>query len=293
MKKQSQKYLERLDFTWSEDSIRLINTPSSSAKQVFFYVQETGYFKTSPPYFTERANLNSFLILHTLSGEGSLSYLDSTYTIGPQDTFFINCMEHHMYRCISAHDWEFLWLHFNGSSALGYYDEFTRNGFHILNDSDDSFIVNTLREILQFTQQKDYRAEIQLSKLITDILTQLLLKGSRANPEYSVMPAYLTAMLSEIEHHFQEQLCLDDLSRKIGVSKYHLSREFKRYIGTPPNEYLIITRLNHAKELLKYTQQSVEEIAFTCGFNHVSHFISLFKKHESITPLQYRKDWGE
>lgn len=202
-------------------------------------------------------------------------------------------MEHHMYQCSPSGSWEFLWLHFNGPSALGYYDEFSRNDFHILNDADDSSIITTMQEILNLTRQKNYMAEIRLSGLITDILTQLLLKNNRVNTKYGTMPDYLTSVLSEIEHHFQEPLHLDDLSRKIGVSKYHLSREFKRYIGTPPNEYLIITWLNHAKELLKYTQQSVEEIAYACGFNNVSHFINLFKKQESVTPLQYRKDWGE
>ena len=56
------EYLERADYTWSEDSIRFINTPAPAARQTFFYVQEAGYFRTSPPYFTERANLSLSLI---------------------------------------------------------------------------------------------------------------------------------------------------------------------------------------------------------------------------------------
>ena len=82
--------------------------------------------------------------------------------------------------------------------------------------------------------------------------------------------------------HFHEPLTLEYLADKIGVSKYHFAREFKRYIGTPPNEYLIITRLNHSKVLLKYENISIEEIAFACGFHQVSHFIHLFKKHEAV-----------
>ena len=36
------KYMEKLDLTWSDDSIRFINTATPRARQTFFYVQEVG-----------------------------------------------------------------------------------------------------------------------------------------------------------------------------------------------------------------------------------------------------------
>ncbi len=54
MAKNEHPYQERAAYTWSEDSIRLIMTPSALAKSIYFYVQEAGYFKTDDTYFTER-----------------------------------------------------------------------------------------------------------------------------------------------------------------------------------------------------------------------------------------------
>ena len=125
------QYLERASLTWSEDSIRLINTPTQLAKSSFFYMQEAGYFKTMPPYFTERENLNSFLILYTISGQGVLQYQSKEYTLSAGQCFFIHCKNHHLYYALKGPQWEFLWLHFYGSSSLGYYQEFERNGFRI------------------------------------------------------------------------------------------------------------------------------------------------------------------
>ena len=105
------------------------------------------------------------------------------------------------------------------------------------------------------------------------------------------MPDYIKTTLKELEKHFLEPFSLENLAAAIGVSKYHLSREFKKYIGTTLNEYVITLRLNYAKELLRYTQNSVGDIAFACGINQVSHFINLFKSREGMTPLQYRKEW--
>lgn len=286
------QYLERADYTWSEDSIRFFNTPTMSARQTFFYVQEVGYFRTSPPYFTERENLNSFLIIYTLSGKGLLKYRNKTFQLLQGSAVFLNCMDYHYYECLSGQSWEFLWLHFNGSSALGYFEEFIKNDFRILNGLDSFFMESTLRRILSLTVKKDLHAEILVSGLIVEILTRLLIENSSENLSLGFMPSYLKDVLREMENHFQETLTLDMLSEKFNISKFHLSREFKRYIGTTPNEYLILIRLNHAKELLKYSEQTVEEIAYSCGFHHVSHFINLFKKHEKNTPLQYRKEWG-
>jgi len=142
---QNNHYLERASYSWSNDSIRLIVTPSSVAKSIFFYIQEAGYFKTQAPYFTERQNLDSFLIVYTISGKGLLRYEGKEYTLSSGQCFYINCMNHHYYEALTNNTWEFLWIHFNGSTALGYYEEFVRTGFKILNIQDRFLIESTLR----------------------------------------------------------------------------------------------------------------------------------------------------
>ena len=73
------------------------------------------------------------------------------------------------------------------------------------------------------------------------------------------------------------------------MSKYHLSRIFKKYTGFSPYEYLLNERLTQGKTLLQNTRLSVEEIAQRVGFNSASHFIRMFRKYEGLTPLQFRK----
>ena len=286
------EYLERADFSWSEDSIRHINTPSVSTRRLFFYVQEAGYFKPFPPYFTERANLHSFLIVYTISGRGQLRILQNTYPLPPGSCFYINCMDHHKYECLRQQQWEFLWLHFNGSTALGYYEEFLHNGFRILQDLDDSYMEMTLRRILSLSVKKDLHSDLIISSLITDLLTRLLIANSTRQLNLGFMPDFIKATLKVIENEFTSDLSMDLLAEKAGVSKFHLAREFKRYIGSTIHEYLILTRLSHSKELLKYSNKSVEQVAEECGFHHTSHFIRIFREHEKCTPLRYRKDWG-
>lgn len=289
--KNDQNYEERASYSWSEDSVRLIITASNVAKSIYFYIQEAGYFKTSDSYFTERKNLNSFLIVYTISGNGYLKYKGCSYTLSAGQCFYINCTEHHYYETAKNSDWEFLWIHFNGSSALGYYEEFVKNGFKTIQIQDTFFMESTLRRILALNQKRNASTEVLTSSLITNVLTELLVQTITFDAQTIFMPPYIKNVLKDIDQNFKSPLSLDDLACRHGVSKFHLSKAFKKYTGTTVNEYIIANRLSYAKELLKYSNDSVNEIAYKVGMNHVSHFINLFKNRENTTPLAYRKEW--
>lgn len=149
--------MEQCLTSWSADSWSLFSNPSQTAQSIFFYMQETGCFHTFYPYYTERENLNSFLILHTLSGRGILCCQGQEYELGPGSSFFINCMDYHKYFTPEGSHWDFLWLHFNGSNALGYFMEFTKNGFGILEKQDGaapSRIESCIRQIMELYSKK-------------------------------------------------------------------------------------------------------------------------------------------
>lgn len=291
--RQNTKVLERGSHTWSEDSIRMILTPSSTARSTYFYTQEVGYFKTFHPYFSERENLDSFLIVYTVSGKGYLEYEGQTYPITKGQCFYINCEQHHLYRTDREEDWEILWIHFNGNSALGYYKEFTRNGFQILSVRDEFFMERTLWRIIALNQKKDLTTELVTSNLINGMLTELLLQTATNNADTFLIPDYISQIVREIDKNFKSGLPLSYFEEFTHRSRYHILKEFKKYIGVTIHEYIITARISYAKELLKYSDLPVSEIAFESGMNNVTHFINLFKAREGTTPLAYRKAWRD
>lgn len=289
--KEQNKLLERGIHNWSDDSIRMILTPSKTAKNLYFYAQEVGYFKTSYPYFSERKNLDSFLIIYTISGKGFLEYGENNYTLIKGQCFFIHCEEHHLYRTGQGEDWEFLWIHFNGSSSLGYYKEFIRNGFRIIQCRDAFLIERTLWRILALYQKKDLTTEVLTANLINTLLTELLVETATNNADTFLIPDYIREIAREVDKNYQQPLMLSYFEEMCHRSRYHITKEFKKYMGMTINEYIILTRIAHAKELLKYSDLSVNEITFEIGMNNVTHFINLFKAREQMTPLSYRKMW--
>lgn len=285
------KYQEKASYAWSDDSIRLYGLPGSAVKNDYFYMQEAGYFKTEWPYFTERIYLNSFLIVYTLNGEGVLTYENKEYHLYPGSCFFIHCMKYHEYHTEKGKKWEFLWLHFNGAGAFGYYQQFVRDGFCIL-EEENALIEQQLRAILAVNQERSVTTEICTMRSIVDILTELVLKCSGNRLTMGRVPDYIKNAQRYMEKHFAEKISLDDLAGFLHISKFHLVREFSRWVGFSPYEYLIELRMAYAKEMLKYSETPVSEIALACGMNQPSYFIRLFKEREGKTPLQYRKEWN-
>ena len=83
-------------------------------------------------------------------------------------------------------------------------------------------------------------------------------------------------------------LNVETLSEEIGMSRGHLQRKFKAITGQNPNEFIRITRLNTAAELLLNKDISIKEIAVMTGFGSQSYFCTIFLKQFNISPKQYR-----
>lgn len=102
----------------------------------------------------------------------------------------------------------------------------------------------------------------------------------------------LAHAVAYIQAHFCEELRVEDLARRMGFSVRHFSRLFVDAYGVPPQKYILLLRLERARELLSSPDMSVTEIALSCGFSDCNYFIRIFKKYYSMTPMAVRKLGG-
>lgn len=82
------------------------------------------------------------------------------------------------------------------------------------------------------------------------------------------------------------------LSKKlvqIGVSRRHLTEIFVNRYGCTPKEYLDSRRLEAARQQLNDRSASIVDVALSIGFESLSSFYALFKKHTGMTPGEYRR----
>lgn len=96
-------------------------------------------------------------------------------------------------------------------------------------------------------------------------------------------------MKAYIDQHFKETISLEDLAQLFHLNKYQLNKEFSKYIGLPPIKYQISKKISYSKDLLRYSNQTMKEIAVDVGLENYAYFSRLFKKRTGLTPSQYRK----
>jgi AraC family transcriptional regulator len=91
-----------------------------------------------------------------------------------------------------------------------------------------------------------------------------------------------------IEEHLDAGPTLEQLAAVARLSPYHFARQFKKATGLPPHLYVILRRVERAKQLLQAgTSLSLTEVAARAGFSDQSQFCHHFKRLVGVTPGQF------
>lgn len=153
------------------------------------------------------------------------------------------------------------------------------------------------RELLYFLTQQllsergsgAYATELYSMSCLAQILVLLNRLAERVDSKQEPKTntdSVVYRILGYINEHFNEELSLDDLANKFFISKYHLSREFNRVVGTSVHRYMIQKRLILAKQLMSSGTPS-SEVYQHCGFGDYSNFYRAFKAEYQISPKAY------
>ena len=98
---------------------------------------------------------------------------------------------------------------------------------------------------------------------------------------------FIHSALQYINENYCKSISLEDVSKNIGISKYHLLRQFKLNTGYTIVTYINILRCSQAKRLLKTGLYSVNEVARMCGYESLPYFTTTFKKYTGVLPSKY------
>ena len=274
-------------------SKRIISTPGPAAKNAFFYMQETGCLKTDEAATTQRQNLDSFLFVAVVDGQGELTIGSETFSVSKGECFFIDCRISHYYKSSENQPWELLWVHFNGSTSEQYYDYFLSQSKNVFRPASFDRVVSAITEIINVNEFKNPNAEILTPKLIVELLTLALTVNNDSDKYDTALKQKLASVHNYIDDHFNEELSLEKLASEFYISKFYLTREYKKIYGKTIFQHIITSRINYGKKLLRFSDKSVEEISHLCGFNDQSYFARQFKKAENLTCFAYRKMWRD
>lgn len=262
-------------------------TPSVLASKIYLEPIVLGHFFYEPGYRLSRNRYDSFLLMYIRSGICTLHMDGKTLLAKKGQIILLDCYQPHAYSNQQSSLLEISWLHFDGPLARNYYDLITAAHGFVFTPKDPLLISSLLDQILHLFRTFSPINEASVSDSITHILTELLVVPP-VTPHADNHSATIENVLSYINEHFREPLSLDALAARANLSPYYFTRVFTAETGFTPHQYLIATRLNSAKFLLRTPDLTLKEIAFSCGFTSESSFCSTFRKWEHMTPGEYR-----
>lgn len=143
--------------------------------------------------------------------------------------------------------------------------------------------------LAEYQGQKPYWDYLIASKM-RDILVCMYRKQPEAFPGTRSQAGHMVIfdIQNYIEGHLTEDLRLETIAGRFFINQYYLSHRFPYVTGYTFKQYVVMTRLSKAKDLLLHTQREIQDIAVSVGFSGASHFVRIFRQNEGITPLQYR-----
>lgn len=148
----------------------------------------------------------------------------------------------------------------------------------------------------ELTHQKNgFQAVLDLLVLLYELSlsddSRTLSSSSFARIETRSESQRVTKVQKYIAQHYNEDVRLETLASLVGMTPVAFSRFFHQRTGRTLSNYIIDFRIGTAARLLINSDQTVAEICYDCGFNTLSNFNRLFRKHKGCSPSVFRENF--
>lgn len=239
-------------------------------------------------HWDNRVRKNSYVLLqYTISGKGSFQTPDHTYPQHAGDLFLVQVPGDSQYSLPDDSEcWDVLYLEFSSECLplLYHIHQSCGPAFHL---ETSSTLPEQMKQLYADAISNQLASVFDNSKsayaFLLDLADYALEHPALSSPRVTLAKNYLDS------HYYTTDLNLDEVADAVGLSKYHLCREFNHLYGISPGKYLANLRLQKSCALLLQSRQhTIAEIASMVGFSNDNYFCKVFRKAFGTTPTQYR-----
>lgn len=185
---------------------------------------------------------------------------------------------------------EVCWIHFSGSAASEMLDKIGFSQSHILSLGHSFNFSELFSRII---------VELQLRRPCFEEFLCLLLQELFQGIQRSQLESFADRFRNQKEmeesvrffnESFSQNICIEEYAKNQHMSVCWFIRCFKRYMGITPMQYLTSIRIGKAKELLRNTNYSIQEIGGLVGYENPLYFSRIFHKQTGHSPSAYRRE---
>lgn len=248
-----------------------------------------------------------FEITYVQKGRGNYFVNGQEYTMDEGDIIIFNNVEPHGWNLLDG-DMHLLVMIFSPefvAEKLNVFDwdylkPFVERGSNFKNrigkeEAVSHEIRKGIREIYGEWEGKKEGYPLMIKANVLRILTMLIRAYQDESKSAEMLKEKKNAMkrleqaFAYINCHYCDKITLDEVASAAYMSSNYFSSYFRKVTNIGFSEYVTRLRIAHARELLRDTDKSVTDIALECGFNNISNFYRLYKKHVGRAPGEDKK----
>ncbi|GAA6411011.1 AraC family transcriptional regulator [Blautia hominis] len=230
-----------------------------------------------------------YLIHVVLDGKGVYKRNGETYHLKAGDAFLISPMESTYYQADTKEPWRYAWVGFDGMSVE---DLLKRTCFGsscvYFCPEDEEKREAVIARILELLDS--FLSPGQNSLTLMGYFFQLLgsMQGQEPSSREDYPRQYLVKAMEYMNNNYSYNIRISDIASYVGVDRSYLYRIFMEEEHISPKQYLMRLRLRTSASMLRTSQYTITEIAYSCGFRDAAAFCSQFRKATGFTPSQFR-----
>lgn len=179
---------------------------------------------------------------------------------------------------------EKMWINFYSDMFVEIFKYFHLNGKILFKNSNTIELfqeLQVLKKISNFSDDICY----EIVPILFNILCQLSKSHTDKNKNINDI---VTKTKQLLDDSLYSDITMDIIAKSIGVSKSHIIREFSKYYGCTPYNYLIEQKIAIAKKMITLSNMKISDISSTLGFHDSHYFSRIFKIKTGLSPQQYK-----
>ncbi len=253
-----------------------------------------GQSQTRPGHQVGPKVFDYYLIHHILSGQGTFSTGDHIYKLGKGDSFIIEPGHLTGYKADPTNPWEYYWIAVKGKRFKLMLEQagvtLTNPIIHASNHNHVKWLEKIKSTFKSRTSGGGLRTSGYLYLLLSDfqkVLHPERLKDSEAPTR---IERHVKQVAQQLTTQYTEPISIENIAQSYGYNRAYFSKMFKVYNHVSPVTFLLNLRISKSRQLLRERLElTVEQIAYSVGFNDPLYFSKQFKRFYQLSPSEYRR----
>ena len=227
----------------------------------------------------------AYLLTYVVDGNATLSVDGKRIPLKKGDFYVMFPASGASYVTRTNAPWSIRWVTLTGSQleALLPLMGFSENS-PVTAVSNPRQVEDILKELFFIALKEDLKSKLSALSLLYRLLESVS-KGESSVPQNKTV----SDAVDYVARHFSdEKLTVEALAANAYLNPNYFSKLFASHVGMPPAKFILKTRMEKAKNLLRFTHLSVSEIAAAVGFADPLYFSRVFHRFAGVSPTEFR-----